>query len=130
VVFSAKSRIILVVEDDAAVRELYRSALSREGYSVIAVEDGLDALRVIEGAVLPTAVVLDLGLPRLDGRDVYREMKARADTKLIPILIVTGNDASDLNPADFACILHKPVALETLMDAVRHCIKRSSRQIT
>ena len=97
---------------------------------MVAVEDGLDALRVVEGATLPTAVVLDLGLPRVDGRDVYRELKARVDTNMIPILVVTGNDVSDLNPADFACILKKPVTLDSLIDAVARCISRSARQIT
>ena len=119
-----KSLIILIVEDDPTLRELYRTALAAEGYGVVAVEDGLDALRVIEAATFPTAVVLDLELPRLGGRDVHQELRARADTSQIPILIVTGSDVGDLDPADFACILKKPVSVDSFVAAVRRCVRK------
>ena len=123
----SKSQLILVVEDDPSLRELYRSALSVEGYAVVAVEDGLDALRLLDGAILPAAVVLDLGLPRLRGRDVYQELKARTETRMIPILVVTGGDATDLDPADFACIIKKPVSIDALLDAIAQCIRQTRR---
>ncbi len=88
----------------------------------MAVEDGVDALRVIDGATIPAAVVLDLGLPRLPGRDVYQELRARADTSVIPIVVVTGGDTRDLNRAEFACVLEKPISMEALVQAVRRCI--------
>lgn len=68
-------RYVLVGENDASLRELYRSALRAAGYAVVAVEDGIDALRRVERA-RPEAVVLDLDLPRLSGRDVQKELKA------------------------------------------------------
>lgn len=120
----SKTRIILIVEDDPELRELYRMALVAQGYAVVAVADGLDALRQIEGSVLPTAVLLDLDLPRVGGRDVYRELRARADTSTIPVLIVTGSDTSDLNPADFRCILKKPISVENLVSAVADCLRK------
>src|SRR6185436_1797482 len=92
---------VLVVEDDATLRELYRSTLRSAGYAVVAVEDGIDALRRVERG-RPDAVVLDLGLPRLNGRDVKRELKSRPDTEHIPVVVVSGNDTSDLDPQDFA----------------------------
>ena len=119
-----KSLIILIVEDDRDLREFYRSALTAEGYAVVAVEDGFDALRVIDGATLPTAVVLDLELPRLGGRDVYRELRDHAETSIIPIVIVTGSDTRDLDPAHFACILKKPISADALIQAVRRCIRK------
>lgn len=119
---STKSAVVLVVEDDAALRNLYRASLQLEGYAVIAVEDGLDALRYID-TTAPSAIVLDLDLPRLGGRDVQRELTAGMDTNGIPIVIVTGGDTSDLNPKDFACILRKPLHPEKLVDAVRRCLR-------
>src|SRR5687767_14300582 len=98
----AKPVVVLVVEDDPTLRDLYRSALSSSGYAVVAVEDGLDALRAIDGALVPSAVVLDLELPRLGGRDVYQELRSQAVTSATPVIIVTGSDTSDLNPKDFA----------------------------
>jgi DNA-binding response OmpR family regulator len=114
---------VLVVEDDAALRGLYRSILREAGYLVLDVEDGVAALRTLETHV-PAAVVLDLALPLLDGRDVYREMRAHADTREIPVIVVTGTDTSDLNEKDFAGVLHKPLHPDNLVSAVQDCIKR------
>jgi DNA-binding response OmpR family regulator len=122
-VILAKSTTVLLVEDDPALRSLYRATLQLEGFAVVAVEDGVDALRHLEAAP-PAAVVLDLDLPRLGGRDVSRELKGRDDTRDVPIIIVTGTDASDLNPRDFACILRKPLDPDTIVSAVRRCLSK------
>jgi DNA-binding response OmpR family regulator len=121
---SPKKMTVLVVEDDRAVRELYRSALMGAGYAVVAVEDGIDALRAIERGV-PHAVVLDLGLPRLGGHDVQRELLSHAETSRVPIVVVTGSDISDLNLADFACVLQKPINPEELVLMVDKCLRQS-----
>src|SRR5690349_7457440 len=55
---------ILVVEDDEGLRRLYRATLSAAGYAVVAVADGIDALRYVDLVRAPDAVVLDLQLPR------------------------------------------------------------------
>ena len=122
--FFSKSAGVLIVEDDSALRALYRAALQLEGYAVVAVEDGVDALRHIE-VEHPAAVVLDLDLPRLGGRDVQREINAHVDTRRIPIVIVTGSDTSDLDPRDFACILRKPVDPQALITAVERCLRKA-----
>jgi CheY-like chemotaxis protein len=115
-----------VVEDDRATRELYRSALRHEGgYAVVAVEDGLDALRYLDTNT-PAAVVLDLGLPRLHGRDVFGEMAARGLTQKIPVVVVTGEVPSGLNESEFACVLRKPVTPDQLLSAVRKCVEGKS----
>ena len=120
---SREKTTVLVVEDNRALRDLYRHTLTAAGYAVIAVEDGIDALRAIERDV-PHAVVLDLGLPRLGGRDVQRELKSHAETSQVPIVVVTGADLDDLNSADFACLLRKPLNLEELVQAVDRCLGR------
>jgi len=112
------------VEDDPQLRELYRSALRYAGYVVIAVEDGADALRQIE-LTTPAAVVLDLALPRVGGRDVYHELKAHSDTEQIPIVVVTGTDTSDLDAKAFACVLRKPINVDALVAAVDECIRKA-----
>ena len=121
-VFTANATSVLIVEDDPALRALYRALLQMEGYAVIAVEDGLDALQQIENDP-PAAVVLDLGLPRLGGRDVQREMTGRFETRGIPIIIVTGEPTDDLDPSEFACILRKPLEPHALITAVRDCLR-------
>ena len=114
-------RYVLVVEDDAALRELYRSALRAAGHAVVGVEDGLDALRLIDSGK-PRAVVLDLALPRLSGRAVSRELRAHERTQDIPVIVVTGTDTSDLDPANFARVMKKPIDPDDLVDAVEKCL--------
>jgi DNA-binding response OmpR family regulator len=119
-------RYVLVVEDDERLRGLYRAALRAAGFAVVAVEDGLDALHHIDSEK-PSAIVLDLDLPRVGGRDVQQEVRAAPETQHIPIIVVSGSDTSDLNPDDFACILRKPIDPEQLIAAVRRCLLRALR---
>jgi chemosensory pili system protein ChpA (sensor histidine kinase/response regulator) len=119
---SAPQRTILVVEDDPELRTLYRTTLRSAGYAVFAVDDGLDALEYVE-QVVPAAVVLDLGLPRLDGRDVQRELAAQPHTQRIPIVVVTGQ-TENINEDDFACVLQKPIDADELVAAVQKCLQR------
>jgi DNA-binding response OmpR family regulator len=117
---------VLIVEDDSALRNLYRTSLKAAGYTVLAVEDGMDALRQVETEP-PDAVVLDLQLPRLSGWDVHKELASRRDTRSIPIVVVTGADTPDLNEADFACVLRKPIHPELLVYAIENCLRGGSR---
>jgi DNA-binding response OmpR family regulator len=118
---SPRRAAVLIVEDDPELRTLYRTALSLAGYSVVAVGDGIDALRRID-ADPPDIVVLDMGLPRLGGRDVREEVSAHVETSEIPIVVVTG-DARGLNTSDFACVLQKPIDLDTLVRTVERCLR-------
>jgi DNA-binding response OmpR family regulator len=74
-------------------------------------------------------VVLDLGLPRLNGRDVKRELNSRPDTQHIPVVVVSGNDTSDLDPHDFACVLRKPINSDDLLVAVQNCLRRRGERL-
>lgn len=121
----AKKLVVLVVEDEPGLRELYRSALSIAGYAVVAVEDGIAALRLIDLGTAPHAVVLDMALPRLSGYDVQRELHAHDETSDIPIVVVTGADTL-INENEFACVLRKPITPEALVEAVRNCLRRAS----
>lgn len=122
---SAKKLIVLVVEDDPSLRELYRSTLVNAGYTVVAVEDGLDALRLIDRGTVPHALVLDMGLPRLGGRDVQRELRAHPETSRIPIVVVTGVDTR-VNESDFTIVLRKPIQPDALVNAVAKCLRQAT----
>jgi two-component system, OmpR family, response regulator MprA len=76
---------VLVVEDDAEIADVLRRSLRQEGYEVRTSADGVDALDVATGFV-PDLVVLDLGLPRLDGIEVCKRLRADGD---VPILMLT-----------------------------------------
>ena len=113
---------ILVVEDNADLRRLFRTALSLAGFEVDEVGDGLDALYHIENRP-PDLVVLDLMLQSLDGVSVQQELAACAITREIPIVIVTGSNR-EVSGANVSCVLRKPVMPDQLVDTVRHCIVR------
>ena len=117
-----RERVILVVEDDPELRTLYRTTLRSAGYAVFAVDDGLDALEYVEQTV-PAAVVLDLGLPRLHGLDVQRELAAQPHTQHIPIVVVTG-ESGKLNERDFSCVLRKPIQPDALVSAIENCLSK------
>ena len=120
-----KRVVVLVVEDDPDLRQLYRDALSHiAGYAVVAVEDGIDALRYLDVASMPAAVLLDLELPRLSGRDLRMELAAHEATRNIPIVVVTGNPG-EIDPSDVACVLTKPVDAESLVKSVQTCVRRA-----
>ena len=76
---------VLLVEDDAEIADVLRRSLRNEGYEVRTSADGIEALEAAAGFV-PDLVVLDLGLPRLDGIEVCRRLRADSD---VPILMLT-----------------------------------------
>ena len=115
-----RSVTVLVVEDDLALRRMYRTALTLAGFNVVEADDGLAALHYLEFRA-PDVVVLDLMLPTMSGLVVQQEIAAHAHTRRIPIVIVTGSDLS-LDHLDVPCVLRKPVSPDSLVDTVRSCI--------
>jgi DNA-binding response OmpR family regulator len=102
-----KPPLILVVEDDAILRSLWRIALKLEAFDVREAGDGIDALRML-AEQRPDLVVLDLGLPLLSGVSVCQEIAAQTLTRQIPVVIVTAS-TEDLSSLDLSCILRKPI---------------------
>ncbi len=90
----AKPTTVLVVEDDAGIRALYRAFLTMAGHEVVEVERGDEAL-VEARACRPDVVVLDLGLPGLDGFGVLEQLKADPRLRTVPVIISTAWDDSD-----------------------------------
>jgi len=120
-----KRQMLLLVEDDAELRGLYRETLADEGFEVREAGDGLEALIEIDNA-LPDLIVLDLMLPRISGHAILREIAASAYTRNVPVLVVTGSTES-LNHRNIVCLLRKPVAMQELVDAVYRCLAHVSR---
>src|ERR1043166_7999787 len=117
--------LLLVVEDDRVLRDLYRVALSLSSFSVHACEDGLDALHYLDQS-RPDVIVLDLDLPRVAGMVLYEELRARRHADRVPIGVVPGvTDPPDL--AD-ALVLRKPVPPDELIKVVESALVRRERE--
>lgn len=87
---------VVVIEDEADIREVTEHNLAREGYQVSSSADGEQGLRLVRRKG-PDLVVLDLMLPGLDGIEVCRQLKADSSTRSIPIIMVTAKgEESDI----------------------------------
>ena len=112
---------ILIIEDDTPLRLLYRTALKTAGFDVSDVGDGYEALQALDERP-PELVVLDLGLPRVNGQTVREEMAAHDRTREIPIVIVTGSTGPEIYRLAADCVLTKPVAPDRLVEVVQRCL--------
>ncbi len=118
---------ILVVDDDPALRDALDRALRLEGHQVEFARDGVQALQMV-APPRHDAVVLDIGLPRVDGLEVCRRIRAGGDRT--PILMLTARDAVedrvaglDVGADDY---LVKPFALAELLARVRALVRRAA----
>jgi two-component system OmpR family response regulator len=110
---------ILVVDDDPHFRELYHTALRIRGFNVATASDGLAALEVIDNR-LPSLIILDLNMPRVDGWDVLRELHSNESTRAIPVIVVTGADVQK-TMLQASAIVHKPVMPDQVVPLIeRH----------
>jgi DNA-binding response OmpR family regulator len=119
---------ILVVEDDPAVQKALRRLFETEGYSVETQSDGKSAIESFQNST-PAAVVLDLRLPKLSGRDVCKEMKALSPS--LPIVVLSAaSDVSDkvllleLGADDYVT---KPFSPRELLARVRAALRHNAR---
>jgi DNA-binding response OmpR family regulator len=118
---------LLLVEDDDGIAAPLERALGREGYDVTRVATGTDALAHI-GAHSPHLVVLDLGLPDIDGLDVCKQARNAGFNGAILILTARGDELDRVVGLDSGAddYMGKPVALAELLARVRALLRRSA----
>ncbi|GBR70299.1 response regulator [Gluconobacter kanchanaburiensis] len=89
---------VLVVDDSRTMRDLVTRELCKEGYDVETAEDGVDALKKVSG-FQPKVVITDLNMPRMDGLQLTKALRARPETRYIPIIFLTTESGGELRQA-------------------------------
>ena len=123
----AKATHVLVVEDEAALADLLKYNLEKEGYRVSVANDGEEALVVADESA-PDLVVLDWMLPKAPGIEVCRRLRARQDTRNTPIVMLTARTEEsdrirglDVGADDY---LTKPFSMNELLARLRAVMRR------
>ncbi len=88
----ARQRMVLVVDDSLTVRKITGRLLTREGYVVVVAKDGVDALEKLQDQ-RPDVMITDVEMPRMDGFDLTRNVRADAGLKALPIIMITSRTA-------------------------------------
>ena len=119
---------ILVIEDDADIRNLLHFNLEKEGFTSIEAGDGVTGLAMAREQK-PSLVLLDLMLPGMDGFEVLRQLRGNDATKNLPVVILSALNSSDdvtkgfqLGANDF---ITKPIIMERLLT----CVATQANQI-
>ncbi|MBP6336921.1 MAG: Hpt domain-containing protein [Vitreoscilla sp.] len=116
---------VMVVDDSLTVRRVTQRLLQREGYRVLLARDGLEALELL-GQELPDVILSDIEMPRMDGFDLVRNLRADARLRGLPVIMITSriaqkhrDHAAELGVSHY---LGKPYDEEALLSLVQGCL--------
>ncbi len=116
---------VLVVDDDEQIRRALRTSLRAQGYDVVETPDGAAALTVAMTAE-PDLVILDLGLPDIDGTEVIRRLRAHSQ---VPVIVLSVRDSQEQKVAAFDLgaddYVTKPFGIDELLARMRAVTRRS-----
>ena len=110
---------ILIVEDDADLREMMAQLLTLEGFRASTVANGREALEYLSQGDKPDVILLDLMMPVMDGWEFRRQQQASDDLSKVPVIVLSALDqtrAADVNAVAF---LKKPLDFDRLLELVR-----------
>jgi len=114
---------VLVIDDEPPIRKLLRMGLSSQGYEIIEAPNGKAALALLDEQ--PGLVLLDLGLPDMDGHDLLRTIRARNESVPIVVLSSRGDEAGKVQALDLGAddYVTKPFGMEELLARMRAAIR-------
>ena len=120
---SAPALHVLVVDDEPPIRKLLRMGLGAQGYDVLEAPNGKTALELMGGK--PDLVILDLGLPDVQGLDLLRQMRAQNEGVPIVVLSSRGDEAAKVAALDLGAddYVTKPFGMEELLARIRAALR-------
>jgi CheY-like chemotaxis protein len=118
---TGRSGVILIVDDDAAIREALQIALETEGYETAVATQGHEALDWLGEHPAPGLVLLDLMMPVMDGWQLIEELRLKDRLSSLPVVVITAF-GRELGSATGLPLLRKPIDLGDLLTTVdQHC---------
>jgi two-component system, OmpR family, KDP operon response regulator KdpE len=114
---------VLVIDDEPTIRKLLRMRLSTQGYGVVEAQNGKIALELL--AQSPALIILDLGLPDIQGIDLLRMIRGRDDTVPVVVLSSRGDEAVKVHALDLGAddYLTKPFGMDELLARMRAALR-------
>lgn len=113
---------LLLVEDDDGLRQMTAIRLRHLGHEVTLVENGIQALEVIQGQSFDL-MLLDIQMPGMDGLEVLKRLRANPSTKDLPVLVVSASDTAAGMRAGADHFIGKPYGRKELADAIQHTFR-------
>ncbi|MBN8230231.1 response regulator [Corallococcus macrosporus] len=114
--------LILLIEDEEDIRDAVATLLEMEGYRVAQCIHGEDAWKWLKSHPRPDLILLDLMMPVMDGQAFLARLSEERMLEGVPIIVLSG---SPFRPPGASAYLRKPVAVDPLMEAVRHFLPAS-----
>jgi two-component system, OmpR family, KDP operon response regulator KdpE len=121
---SAAPAKVLVIDDERAIRKLLRTGLSTQGYDILDAPDGKTALDLL-AAQKPDLVILDLGLPDIDGLDLLKTIRTRNESVPIVVLSSRSDEAGKVKALDLGAddYVTKPFGMDELLARLRTAMR-------
>ena len=110
--------LVLVAEDDPSVRMTLDFVLKDEGFEVVCANDGVEALEKAR-ELIPAVILLDHKMPKMDGQEVYAELRMDDSTKHIPVLVLSGMSRDGGKGWEGAEFVGKPFSPDQLVATIR-----------
>ena len=116
---TAVARPVLIVEDDADLREMMAQLLALEGFGATTAANGLEALEYLERGAKPDVILLDLMMPVMDGWEFRRQQQSDPALAGVPVIILSALDQRRAAEVNAAAVLKKPLDFDRLLELVR-----------
>jgi two-component system cell cycle response regulator DivK len=120
-----KRPCVLIVEDYALARAMYRATLEYSGFDVVEAADGVEALLRVRD-VVPDLILMDLSMPLMDGWEATSHLQSDSRTAGIPIVVLSASSRNgieeEIKRAGCAALVSKPCLPDELVQKIRHCL--------
>jgi CheY-like chemotaxis protein len=123
---AGKKRKILLVDDEVGFAEILKELLQMDGYEVVLVNDGQEAIEKLE-IYAPDLIISDIMMPRLGGLELYHQLRKKPDYKKLPFLFISGFEDErilrGIRDDELFGILRKPIDMEQIQKGISKILK-------